>query len=285
MMTTVSIALCTYNGELFLQRQLDTLVAQSILPHEVVICDDASSDRSLEIAKSFARTAPFPVHIHQNSNNLGYIKNFEKAISLCSQDIVAMCDQDDVWAPQKIEQILQILDAEPQVGLVLHDFFWIDGKDHPWSGPVETYGPHSLSSSQLPKEIETNSIAVFMQPYPRAWCGCMMAFRRSFSDIILPIFPGKGHDDWILKILAPITETRFIASPLIQYRMHERNTNRRDLEKRTPIYLWKRFKKNVNRMLKGYTKRNFYKQIIHKLHCSKYKIKYPFLISLYQKYT
>lgn len=62
-MTTVSIALCTYNGEHYLQRQLETLAGQSVLPDEVVICDDASSDHSVKIAQSFARTAPFAVHI------------------------------------------------------------------------------------------------------------------------------------------------------------------------------------------------------------------------------
>jgi glycosyltransferase involved in cell wall biosynthesis len=284
-MTTVSIALCTYNGQRYLQRQLETLAEQSVLPDEVVICDDASSDHSVQIAQTFARTAPFAVHIHQNTQNLGYIKNFEKAISLCTRDIVFMCDQDDMWAADKIKQVVQIFDAELETGLVLHDFCWIDGQDQPWPGPVDTYGPSHLSAKQLPEEIKARSIHVFMHPYPRAWCGCMMAFRRSFNSIILPIFPGKGHDDWILKVLAPVTQTRFIAAPLVQYRMHERNTNRRDLDARTMKYLWGRLVKKATFVLKGYNKRNFYRLILRRLRSSDLPIKFPSLISLYKKYA
>lgn len=284
-MPTVSIALCTYNGERHLLRQLETLAAQSVLPNEVVICDDASSDASVQIAQDFARTAPFSVHIHLNTQNLGYIKNFEKAISLCTQDIVFMCDQDDLWATEKIERIVEIFDTDSGTGLVLHDFCWIDESDQPWPGPIDTYGIQKLSSAQLAQEIKDNSISVFMEPYPRAWCGCMMAFRRTYNQIILPIFPGKGHDDWILKILAPVTQTCFITAPLVHYRMHSHNTNRRDLEPRTISYLWGRFIKNLAHLVKGHSKRHFYKLILSRLQASGLPIKYPKLLLAYKKYS
>ena len=203
-MLTVSIALCTYNGASFLSQQLDSLASQTHLPDEIIICDDASSDNSLQIANSFASTVSIPVRIHHNKLNLGYVKNFENAISRCTQDLVFLCDQDDLWHPEKIAQVVAAFNAEPDVGLVLHDFCWIDDNNQPYPGPVETYGPQHLISAQLPKEIKENSISVFMQPYPRAWCGCMMAYRRHFNSVVLPIFPGKGHDDWILKLLAPL---------------------------------------------------------------------------------
>ena len=111
-----------------------------------------------------------------------------------------------------------------------------------------------------------------------------MAYRRSYHDVLLPIFPGKGHDDWILKVLAPITDTRFIADPLIHYRMHQRNTNRRDLEKRTLQYLWGRLVKKVSLVLKGHTKRHFYRQVTRVLRQSGLEIKHKNLIDLYRKY-
>ncbi len=67
---------------------------------------DRSSDSTIEIVKSFACKVSFPVHLHLNQENLGTIKNFEKAISLCTGDIIAQSDQDDVWKPNKIEKIL-----------------------------------------------------------------------------------------------------------------------------------------------------------------------------------
>lgn len=284
-MSTVSIAMCTYNGAGYLLQQLESLARQTRRPEEIIICDDASNDGSVVIAQTFAQKSGLNVRIHQNPSNLGYVKNFEKAIGLCTQDLIFLCDQDDLWHPQKIQKIVDVFDEEPHVGLVLHDFSWINEDNQPYPGPVDTYGPMQLSAAQLPEEIKNNSIRVFMEPYPRAWCGCMMAYRRCFNGIVLPIFPGKGHDDWILKILAPVTETRFIAAPLVHYRMHRQNTNRRDLEKRTLGYLWGRFVKKTSLVLKGHTKRNFYREIIKRLKKSSHTAHHPQLLKLYAKYV
>jgi glycosyltransferase involved in cell wall biosynthesis len=283
-MTTVSIAMCTFNGEAFLIQQLNSLAAQTHQPDEIIICDDASNDKSVAIAQAFAKDSGLNVRIHRNDKNLGYVKNFEQAIGLCTQDLIFLCDQDDLWYPEKIKQMVDVFDAEPEVGLVLHDFCWIDDFNQPYPGPIDTYGPHQLSASQLPEEIRKNSINVFMQPYPRAWCGCMMAYRRSFNELVLPIFPGKGHDDWILKLLAPITETRFIANPLVRYRMHQQNTNRRDLEKRTLKYLFKRFTLKLNMFIKGHNKRNFYSSIALRLSKSNMVILHPHILKQYKKF-
>lgn len=283
-MSTVSIAMCTYNGAGYLQQQLDSIAQQTHKPDEIIVCDDASDDDSLSIAYHFAQHSGLNVRIHQNTRNLGYVKNFEKAMSLCTQDLVFLCDQDDLWQPRKIEQIVDTFDAEQNVGLILHDFSWIDENNQHYPGPIDTYGPMKLSSNQLPQEIKDNSICIFMEPYPRAWCGCMMAYRRSFHDILLPIFPGKGHDDWILKVLAPVTDTRFIAESLIYYRMHQRNTNRRDLEKRTIQYLLGRLIKKASLALKGHTKRHFYRQVSQVLNQSGRQIKYPKLVEFYKRY-
>ena len=91
-----SIALCTYNGEKFLREQLDSIALQTLLPDELVACDDRSCDSTMEILQEFRERVSFPVHIHQNEENLGSTKNFEKAIKLCSGDIIALCDQADV---------------------------------------------------------------------------------------------------------------------------------------------------------------------------------------------
>lgn len=283
-MTTVSIAMCTFNGEAFLIQQLNSLSVQTLQPDEIIICDDASNDKSVAIAQAFAKDSGLNVRIHRNDKNLGYVKNFEQAIGHCTQDLIFLCDQDDLWHPEKIKQMVDVFDAEPEVGLVLHDFCWIDDFNQPYPGPIDTYGPHQLSASQLPEEIRKNSINVFMQPYPRAWCGCMMAYRRSFSELVLPIFPGKGHDDWILKLLAPITETRFIANPLVRYRMHQQNTNRRDLEKRTLKYLFKRFTLKLNLFIKGHNKRNFYSSIAFRLSKSNMDILHPHILKQYKNF-
>src|SRR5258708_37621369 len=101
----LSVAMCTYNGARFLPEQLESIAAQTKLPDELVVCDDRSTDGSVEIIRSFAQRAPFEIRLDINANNLGSTKNFEKAIGLCQGEIIALADQDDVWCPQKLSRI------------------------------------------------------------------------------------------------------------------------------------------------------------------------------------
>jgi len=83
----ISIALCTFNGERFLQEQLDSYCDHELLPDELVVCDDCSSDSTRSILSTFAKDAPFEVRLEFNETNLGMGRNFERAISLCTGDI------------------------------------------------------------------------------------------------------------------------------------------------------------------------------------------------------
>jgi glycosyltransferase involved in cell wall biosynthesis len=281
-MISTSIAMCTYNGERFLQQQLDSLAAQEILPNELIVCDDASTDGTFKILENFAKNAKFKVKIFRNSINLGYVKNFEKAISLCTCDIIFLCDQDDIWGCKKIEEVVHVFADDPSVGLVLHGYKKIDSTGKDYAEAEDKYGVSKLTSVDLPDEIKNNSIEVFLLPVSRAWCGCMMAYRKKFNDLIIPIFPGKGHDDWILKIVAPVSEVRFISNKLIEYRMHNGNTN--NFEKKTISLRFSRMLKRIEKVIKGYSKRNFYAALISRINCSNFLLRHPNLIVLYKKY-
>src|SRR5579862_2176323 len=102
---TISVAMCTFNGERFVSAQLESIATQSRPPDEVVICDDGSSDGTQEIVRKFALSSPFPIRFAVNPRNLGSTKNFEQAISRCEGAIVALADQDDVWYRYKLERI------------------------------------------------------------------------------------------------------------------------------------------------------------------------------------
>ena len=285
MIKSVSVALCTFNGERFLQQQLDSLAAQSILPDELIICDDASSDNTIGIAEKFSLNSKFKTRIIKNPINLGYVKNFEKAISLCNENIIFLCDQDDVWARDKIQQVVSIFNSESTVGLVFHGYKKIDSLGFNYHDAEELFGYDKLSSTQLAEEVLNNSINVFLVPKPRAWCGCMMAFRHDFKDVIVPIFPGKGHDDWILKVVAPLSEVRFISSPLIEYRIHEGNSNNFEVKKKTYIIHLHRLLKRFKRIFNGYSKKNFYRMLIERVVKSKHELRHPELIEIYRKFS
>jgi glycosyltransferase involved in cell wall biosynthesis len=101
----VSIAMCTYNGESFIREQIDSLIQQDYRPLEICIFDDQSSDQTVDILKEYESDHDF-IKIHRNETNLGFIKNFERSISYCSGDYIALCDQDDIWYPEKISTLL-----------------------------------------------------------------------------------------------------------------------------------------------------------------------------------
>src|ERR1700761_555678 len=102
----VSIAVCTYNGERFLSKQLDSLLRQSYSNIEIVIADDCSTDNTWSILQDYAdkdaRVKPY-----KNKYNLGHTLNFEKAIKLCKGEYIALCDQDDIWETDKISVFME----------------------------------------------------------------------------------------------------------------------------------------------------------------------------------
>ena len=117
---TTSVALCTYNGEKYLAEQLDSILSQSIVVDEIVVCDDGSTDGTIRILDEFENKFPLVFKIFKNEKNLGYTKNFEKAISLCSGDLIFLCDQDDVWKNDKIERIKKIAEYRPDKNVFAH---------------------------------------------------------------------------------------------------------------------------------------------------------------------
>lgn len=123
----ISVALTTYNGARFLREQLESLVDQSHLPHEVVVGDDGSSDGTVEILENFRKRAPFPVHIHINETNLGYARNFLATAQRCRGDWIAFCDQDDVWLPNKLADAASAIERTPGCCMVLQNAWLCDG--------------------------------------------------------------------------------------------------------------------------------------------------------------
>ena len=103
---TVSIVMCTYNGARFLEQQLQSLVHQTYRITEILVFDDASVDGTTAIVKKFMEQFDF-IKLTINHNNIGFNKNFEKAVQAANGDVIAICDQDDYWLSTKIEKMIQ----------------------------------------------------------------------------------------------------------------------------------------------------------------------------------
>jgi len=205
----ISIAMATYNGARFLKEQLESFSTQTRLPDELIVCDDMSSDETVYVVSKFAKTALFDVVLVVNERNLGYTKNFEKAISLCAGDLIFISDQDDVWFANKLEHIEKIFINDPSVLVVLND---------------QEITDHSLNPSGLTIFSNTFSLG-----FGKEWlsAGACTAFRSTLVDIITP-FPESNipYDGWIHKV-AQALDFRVVESKVLQYyRLHESNTSK-----------------------------------------------------------
>lgn len=135
-MTAVSVAMATFNGERFLLEQLDSLARQTLLPFELVVCDDGSTDGTLDILRRFQADAPFPVRIHRNERRLGAGFNFLSALGRCTGELLAFCDQDDIWKEHKLSLCAEIM-RDPGIALVSHSarVFSSSSSFRPWAQP------------------------------------------------------------------------------------------------------------------------------------------------------
>src|SRR5579863_3349067 len=121
----VSVALCTYNGEKFLEKQLDSILSQDYYNMEIVVVDDCSKDSTWDILRHYARKIK-RFRLYRNRRNIGDSRNFEKAIKLCKGELIALADQDDIWEKEKIRVLTNSID---DCILVYHDSDFIDTMD------------------------------------------------------------------------------------------------------------------------------------------------------------
>ncbi|MFP3832289.1 glycosyltransferase [Chryseobacterium sp. SIMBA_028] len=118
---TSSVALCTYNGGTYIAEQLESILSQTKPVYEIIICDDGSTDDTLKILSDYNDRYPNLIKVHLNPENLGYVGNFEKAMSLCTGDLVFLCDQDDRWYTQKVATITETFEKQSTVDIVCHN--------------------------------------------------------------------------------------------------------------------------------------------------------------------
>jgi glycosyltransferase involved in cell wall biosynthesis len=211
----ISVALCTYNGEQFLPQQLASIEQQTRPPDELVVCDDRSTDRSLGILREFGASVSFPVKITQNSETLGSTKNFEQAIRLCSGDLIALTDQDDIWYPKRLERSEQEFVAHPEAGLVFSDADVMDEQDRPLG---DTLWRRLGFVGKRRQDLLAGRFGVLAKH--RFVTGATVTLRADLRDRYLPIGEGWIHDEWIALITAAFADLRLIDEPLIRYRIH-----------------------------------------------------------------
>ncbi len=204
----LSVAMATYNGARYIKTQLDSLAAQTRLPDELVITDDCSADDTEKIVLDYAATAPFPIRFERNETNLGYAQNFSRAMSLCSGDLIFLCDQDDQWLPEKLARHLALAGAFPNKACFLTDTYLADGELTP-SG-----------------ETKMQRMAEMGLPRDEFVMGCCASIRKDYLELILPVPETEAsHDGWIVRFFRQLNLAEWAQEPLQLYRLHGANAS------------------------------------------------------------
>lgn len=212
----VSIAMTTYNGEKFVREQLDSILLQTYTNLEIIISDDNSTDSTYSILNEYSNLDS-RIKLFKNDTNLGLVKNFEKALSLCSGEYIALADQDDIWLPEKVETLLNEIGNHD---LACSSFTLIDeeGKEIPRKKSLMK----DMAKSLLQKEIKFSVENMF---YTNFVTGCTTLFKKSLLIKALPIPDGECyHDWWIATVALKQNGIKYLFDhQLIRYRQHSKN--------------------------------------------------------------
>lgn len=204
----ITVVMATRNGRRFLGEQIDSVHAQTRLPDEWIVIDDASDDGTDEILGDLHRTSPVPVHVVPNRTRLGVVRAFERATFQATGDVIVWCDQDDVWYPHKVATVLACFQADDGVHLVAHDADYCDARLVPTG---ETIVQRARRHGSRGPERDPDIVH-----------GMATAFTRELWQIAAPIPPATAthHDGWMHWIARSLGVRKIIPDRLAAHRRH-----------------------------------------------------------------
>jgi glycosyltransferase involved in cell wall biosynthesis len=210
----ISVVMTTYNGEKYLREQIDSILAQTLLPEEIIICDDCSTDSTTAILEQYKHITGFRYVV--NDKRLGLIKNFKKVVAMAAKDhYVALSDQDDIWLPDKLSLSAELLaQLDPLLPCMIHtDLIWVDEQQNVLNTSFHNERRQSNYQHNLQTLLFANfatGCTIVMNPLLRVY------FERMPDDI-------KFHDAWIVLAALTFGSVGEIAKPTIKYRRHGNN--------------------------------------------------------------
>ncbi len=204
----VSVAMATYNGEKYIREQISSILINLSDNDELIISDDGSTDKTLEIIKSFKDER---IKVIEGPKN-GIIKNFENAISNCNGNFIFLSDQDDIWKPNKVKVVLDEFEKEKKLILIVHDNKIVDSN---LNLICDSFFKFRKCKNGFLNNLIKNS-----------FIGCCIAFKKELKNHIIPIpIDMPMHDQWIGLIALKNGKVKFISDKLILYRRHDNNSS------------------------------------------------------------
>lgn len=213
----VSVALCTCNGRAFIKEQIESILNQTSSVDEIVLCDDESTDGTVQLAETVLQNSAVPYKIIQNRPRLGVGQNFVKSIQECTGDIVLLSDQDDIWLANKVAALIEAF-QNPEIVLAFSDAYIIDDRGEITKESLAEYMLGEYADKAWGVYLPDTMARVQKTPN-----GCLMGIRRKDFLPYLEPLPYDWHDGWIMHVAALIGEYHYIPQKLVSYRIHRDN--------------------------------------------------------------
>lgn len=270
----ISVVMATYNGEKYIIEQLDSIREQSLSPDEVIICDDRSSDDTINIVSQYIdKYSLRNWHFYINEENLGYGNNFHQAVNKASGDFIFFSDQDDIWALDKIEKMNSIMINNEDCVLLCTDY-------EPYASDGDAPTPPKQIIDRMPNDKSLVKISMTKKSIYIGALGCCMCVRKSFYDSIEQYwFDSWAQDDRMWR-LAQCVDGCYVwhTNDLVKHRLHGNNTSTygkyHTIEKRVKLfYEMKMAEEQMLHMLHDNSANDIYKKIVVKhIKMMKYRI-------------
>ncbi|MFL5774041.1 MAG: glycosyltransferase family 2 protein [Flavisolibacter sp.] len=203
----ISVVMTTYNGEKFLEQQLDSVLQQTYPNIELIVIDDRSTDSTYEILSRYAERYP-KMKLYENEVNLGFIKNFERGCGLANGEWIALCDQDDYWHPDKLSKMAAAIGNAPMIycnSLLCNE-------------NMESIGVYISERAVFQPIKSPLQQAVFCRIYGHA-----SLITKALTRKATPFLDAIPHDWWLSFVATLHGEIRYLDEPLVHYRQHASN--------------------------------------------------------------
>lgn len=217
----ISVVMATYNGAEYLYEQLDSIKNQTRKADEVIICDDGSKDQTVEMLRKYIKEYSLgdSWRLIINEQNLGYANNFHKAMMLAEGEFIFFSDQDDIWCPDKLEEMTRIMEQNEKIQLLCTDYEPFTSAEN--APKVPEHIRKKMTGDGSVEEIVFSKRNVHI-----ASLGCDMCIRKSFRDRIEPFWvKGWAHDDFVWKTAQCASGCYTYHKPLIKRRLHDHNVS------------------------------------------------------------
>lgn len=227
----LSVAMATYNGAEFVVEQLESIRTQTMAIDEVRICDDRSSDNTVQVVQEYIHKHGLENSwsIEVNPENLGYASNFMKAARQTTGDFIFFCDQDDIWIVDRVERMMKLMKENADIKLLGSEFdSFVSSADAP---SVPEWEQKMIRNDETleKKSFDAENVFIGCQ-------GCTMCVRRNFFEQILPYwYEGWAHDEFVWKLALCMDGLYMYHSYTLRRRLHSNNVTMRkvrDINKR-----------------------------------------------------